>query len=229
MHVTAIRGKNDVYTLQDTPTHSNTLQLSLKHPAAHTATHCNTFRSHTSKALMHVAAVRGENEAVSILQHTPTHSNTLQHTPTHSNALQRTAIHCNTLQHTPISRVPGADAYRSDCWRKRGCPQHTATHCNTQQHTATHCNTLQHTVTHCNTYLPHTCRTPMHVAAVRGEYKAVCTLRHTASHSITLQHTQIHCNTLQHTATHTYLTYLRRQCMSQRFVARTRLSVFCGT
>jgi len=146
MYVATILGENDVHTLQHTPTRSYTLQHTpthTKHPAAHTATHCNIFRSHTSKTLMHGAAIRGENEAVCTLQHTAAHSNTLQHTPTHSNALQRTATHCNSLQHTETHSDLTCPGRRCISRRFVARTGFFATHCNTLQHTATH-NTLIH-------------------------------------------------------------------------------------
>jgi len=142
-----------------------------------------------SRTPMHITAIRGENGVFrNTLQHTATHCNT-QHTDPHSdlthlrrqcmlrrfvastrlsvnyNTLQHTAIHCNTLQHIPISHISDAKACCGGSWRVQGC-----------LYTATYCNTLKYTATHCNTYASHTSQTPRHVAAIRGEYKAVCTL-----------------------------------------------------
>jgi len=204
----------DLYILQHTAKHCNTLQ--------HTATHINTWSSPRKHLCIDFDT---RTTFVTSLQHTETHWNTLQHTATHCNTLQHTAIHHSTqvtwrvswttytnhileqqswlhsvtafiscvfhgFWNTFLNRIPNPHFSTTFLNHSRFVSlHHTATHCNTLQNTATHCNTLQHTATHCNTQW-------------HGVSHEPHTLQHTATHCNTLQRTATHCNTLQHTATH---------------------------
>jgi len=113
----------------------NPMQRSLQH----TATHCNSLRTHCNT-----------------LQHTATNCNSLQHTATHCNSLQHTAAHCNTLQLT-AAHCNNITTHTHAVKHAKDSILHprtalTATHCNSLQHSATLLHSLQHTApTHART------------------------------------------------------------------------------
>jgi len=77
----------DVYTIQHTATHCNTLQQTATHLLT-TTTHCNT--------LQHTKEWMPSYSNMSQHAYNSTHYNTLQHTATH---LLKNTTHYNTLQH----------------------------------------------------------------------------------------------------------------------------------
>ena len=74
-----------------TAAHCNILQhTAIKHPAIHSATHCNTLQRTATHC--------------DILGHTATHCNKLQNTATHCYTLKYAATHCNTLHNHTVCR-----------------------------------------------------------------------------------------------------------------------------